>query len=94
MHNQVPQIEAKANNIFIALGFDLIMINNTCTYKNNGGYHKLTYVDGLAGFVIEWAPSLDDAMMGKYEDGDLLPISLGTDELLCRLGYILKKQYS
>ena len=94
MSNLAVQIEAKASDIFTKLGFEPIHVNSEKVYKNESGYHMFTFVDGLSAFVIEWAQSLDEASKDMYEDCDLLPISLGEDELLRQLENILIEHYS
>ena len=93
MDNLVSKIEAKANTIFVKLGFEPIHVNAERVYKNEGGYHKFTFAYGLNSFVIEWAPSLDEASKNRYEDCDLLSISLEESELLHRLETILTEGY-
>ena len=94
MSNLVLQIETKSSNIFARLGFEPTHVNSEKVYKNEGGYHKFSFVDGLGAFVIEWAASLDEASKNMYEDCDLLPISLGENELLHQLEDILVEHYS
>jgi len=93
MNNLVLQIKANASNVFTKLGFKHLHINAESVYENEGGYHKLTFVGGLNGFVIEWAPSFDKAQNNMYEDGDFIPISLGERELMHRLENILFEHY-
>ena len=94
MNNLAVQIEANASDIFMKLGFEPIHINSEKVYKSENGYHMFTFIDSFNAFVIEWAQSLDEASKNMYEDCDLLPISLGEDELLRQLENILIEHYS
>ena len=93
MSSLAVQIEAKASDIFMKLGFESTHVNSEKVYKNENGYHMFTFIEGLGVFVIEWAQSLDKASRNMYEDCDLLPISLGEDELLRQLENILIEHY-
>ena len=66
----------KIDESFIRHGFIKEIVNGRTNYVRNGKYRKVTYVEGLQGFVIEYADSLHEAQKNLYEDGDVYPLSL------------------
>lgn len=54
-------------------------------YESEGKYLKLTFINKLNSYVIEYADSYDEANKNLYEDGDLFPMTMDEDELICKM---------
>lgn len=83
----------KIEEIFINLGFDVVIINETKFMKYKECYCKITFLKDWSAFVIESADSVLDAENGILEDGDLYYTDVSEDELLNKLRDDLKKDY-
>ena len=83
----VNQIKAKANGIFIDLGFEEVIVDHYMAGKKETNfllgnlYCCIEYVDSL-GFIVQYARSLYEAQCYAYEDGDSFPLHLGEDAIL------------
>lgn len=54
----VHDIKKRVENLFIDLSFNKAIINNETVFEYKGSYHKLTFIQGLGGFVMKSAQSL------------------------------------
>lgn len=78
-------IENKISSLFKELNFKRKVINNSVVYESEGKYLKLTFINKLNSYVIEYADSYDEANKNLYEDGDLFPMTMDEDELICKM---------
>ncbi|GIO41759.1 hypothetical protein [Paenibacillus apis] len=78
-------IENKIILLFKELNFKREVINNSVVYESEGKYLKLTFINKLKSYVIEYADSYDEANKNLFEDGDLYPITMDEDELICKM---------
>lgn len=78
-------IENKIILLFKELNFKREVINNSVVYESEGKYLKLTFINKLKSYVIEYADSYDEATKNLFEDGDLYPITMDEDELICKM---------
>lgn len=86
-------IKTKIDDLFNELGFKLLYLNNNNLYFLNNHYYRIDYIADLESYVIEYAYNYDDAMKNLFEDGDLYPVSLGEENLLCKMRKDLLKYY-
>lgn len=54
-------------------------------YASEGKYLKITFLNNLESYVIEYADSYEDAKNNIFEDGDLYPILMDEDEFICKM---------
>ncbi|MNV77785.1 hypothetical protein D3C71_1712350 [compost metagenome] len=81
-------MESIENNIIALLSelnFKKVIINNCEVYESEGQYLKLTFLNKLKSYVIEYADSYDEAKKNLFEDGDLFSISMDEDELISKI---------
>lgn len=74
--------EKQIEQLFENLGFERILIKEDTVFNAEKLYCKLTFIETLRSYVIEYADSYEDAKNGLYEDGDLYAISLDFNDLL------------
>jgi len=89
----ISRVDIKAKALLVGLGFKRVIIGVEEVYEYKGKYHKLNFVAGLGGFVIECATSLDEARKNLYEDSDILQVSAGEEELLKQLQHLIVEYY-
>ena len=95
MHKEfVELVEKRSDALFEEFGFKPILINEIKVYEHKGNYHKLSFVQGLSAFVIEYADSFNSAKSNLYEDGEVFPVSLGESELIELLRDTLTKYFN
>ncbi|PZD93002.1 hypothetical protein DNH61_24750 [Paenibacillus sambharensis] len=78
-------VENKIISLFKELNYKEKVINNSVVYESEGKYLKLTFINKLKSYVIEYADSYDEATKNLFEDGDLYPITMDEDELICKM---------
>ena len=78
-------IENKIISLFKELNFKEEVINNFVVYEFEGKYLKLTFINKLKAYVIEYADSYDEANKNLFEDGDLYPITMDEAELISKM---------
>lgn len=78
-------IENKIISLFKELNFKEEIINNSVVYESEGKYLKLTFINKLKSFVIEYADNYNEAKKNLFEDGDLYPVTMDEDELICKM---------
>lgn len=78
-------IENKIMLLFKELNFKREIINNSVVYESEGKYLKLTFINKLKSYIIEYADSYDEANKNLFEDGDLYPITMDEDKLICKI---------
>lgn len=81
----MESIENKIISLFKELNFKEEVINKSIVYEFEGRYLKLTFINKLKSYVIEYADSYDEASKNLFEDGDLYPITMDEDELISKL---------
>ena len=83
----VNQIKAKANGIFIDLGFEEVIVDHymagekETNYCLGNLYCCVDYVESL-GFIVQYARSLYEAQCYAYGDGRRFPLRLGEAAIL------------
>ncbi|NUU74529.1 hypothetical protein [Paenibacillus xylanilyticus] len=87
------ELKEKIESLIQELNFEKVYVSGTPLLLRDGIYYKITFVEGLNSYVIEFASSYDEAVKNMFEDGDIYPISLGEDQLICQLRHDLKKFY-
>lgn len=75
-------IEGKIKGLLKELNFKEIIIKNTTVYTTSEMYLKVNFLLNLKSYVLEYADNYEDAEKNLFEDGDLLPISKGENELI------------
>ena len=93
MIDSISQMERKAREIFLSLGFSLFSNNPVNVYEYHGRYYKFTYLHGLNGFVIESASCIEEAVMNVYEDDEIIRYPLEEKHFLSELVDVLKKYH-
>lgn len=71
---QKNQMNERKNNLVQRLSqrFEQLTVReNRCFRKNDGVIFQLSKFPGVDAFVIEYAESYEDALLYRYEDGDL-----------------------
>lgn len=81
----MESIENKIISLFKELNFKEEVINNSILYEYEGRYLKLTFINQLKSFVIEYADSYDEAKKNLFEDGDLYSITMDEEELISKM---------
>lgn len=81
----MDSIKDKIIALLSDLNYKKRKINNFEVYESEGKYLKLTFLNSLESFVIEYADSYDGANKNLFEDGDLYPISMDEDLLICKM---------
>lgn len=75
-------IEDKIKITLNELGFTKVDINNVEMYTNGKKYLKLTFLNDLKSYVIEYAENIDDAKKNRFEDGDAFSVTTAEEELI------------
>ncbi len=70
---------------FKELNFNEEVINNSIVYEYEGRYFKISFINQLKSFVIEYADSYNEAIKNLFEDGDLYPITMDEEELISKI---------
>ena len=70
------------NIIAEKLNAKVININDVDTIKINDDYYRITLVEGLGGYVIEYAETLDDAKNNLFEDCDVIDNNVDSSKLI------------
>lgn len=83
----------KIEEVFINLGFDVVVINNNKFMHYEEYYCKITFLKDWSAFVIESAENIQDAEKGVLEDGDLYYTDISEAKLLNQLTNDLKRDY-
>lgn len=78
-------IKKEIERLFEDLGFERIFIKEDAVFKSEKVYCKLTFIETLRSYVIEYADSYEEAKNNLYEDGDLHAITLDFNDLLLAL---------
>lgn len=60
------------NKIFIDLGYKVSDKTNEFVYEKNNEFYKLSLVEELNGYVVEFADSKEDADNNLFEDSDVI----------------------
>ncbi|MNB92655.1 hypothetical protein D3C75_397600 [compost metagenome] len=81
----MESIENEIIALLSELNFKKAIINNSEVYESEGQYLKLTFLNKLKSYVIEYADSYDEAKKNLFEDGDLFSISMDEDELISKI---------
>ena len=89
----VKQVEVKARDLFIRLGFKHTIIGTENLFERKGRFYRFTYVNGLRSFIVESALSSTDAMLNVFEDSDSFTVTNGEDALMSQLEFIIRKYY-
>jgi len=72
------------------LNAEVINIDGTDVIKVNDNYYRITLVEGLGGYVIEYAETLDDAKNNLFEDCDVIENNVDSSKLVDNIvSYIL-----
>ena len=74
--------QKEIEKLFLEMGFAEVTINGTIFYKYGKTYYKISYIEDLNSFVIEYAETKNEAEKNLLEDGDLYSITLGEQQLL------------
>lgn len=78
------------NIIAEKLNAKVININDVDTIEVNDDYYRITLVEGLGGYVIEYAETLDDAKNNLFEDCDVIENNVDSSKLVDNIvSYIL-----
>jgi len=64
------------------LNAEVINIDGTDVIKVNDNYYRITLVEGLGGYVIEYAETLDDAKDNLFEDCDVIENNVDSSKLV------------
>ena len=64
------------------LNAEVINIDGTDVIKVNDNYYRITLVEGLGGYVIEYAETLDDAKNNLFEDCDVIDNNVDSSKLI------------
>lgn len=78
-------IKKEIERLFEDLGFERIFIKKDTVFKSEKVYCKLTFIETLRSYVIEYADSYEEAKNNLYEDGDLHATTLDFNDLLLGL---------
>ena len=78
-------LRKKIEELFQELDFEKINVNGISLFSQGGSYYRVTFVEGLNSYVIEYSNSYNEAINNVFEDGDLYPISMCEDELIDKL---------
>lgn len=70
------------NIIAEKLNAKVININDVDTIEINDDYYRITLVEGLGGYVIEYAETLDDAKNNLFEDCDVIDNNFDSSKLI------------
>lgn len=70
---------------FKELNFNEEVINNSIVYEYEGRYFKISFINQLKSFVIEYADSYNEAIKNLFEDGDLYSITMDEEELISKI---------
>jgi len=81
----MESIENKIIALLMKLNYKKRKINDYEIYESEGKYLKLTFLNLLDSYVIEYADSYDEAKKNLFEDGDLYPVSMDDDVLICKM---------
>ncbi len=81
MKENIEIILDEIKNTLISLGFEYIEVNGIGNYKYKELYCVPAYIAEL-GFLIEYAESYDEAIKGRYEDGDSCLFSFSKTEIV------------
>ena len=76
-------------------GFVKCLVKSSTLFRNDhtGCFHYITFVNGLASFIIESAMSQEEAEKSLFEDSDLYPVSMGEDNIIIEFKKDLYKYY-
>ncbi|TFB24073.1 hypothetical protein E3U55_04475 [Filobacillus milosensis] len=91
--NEINSIKNKIKDVLNAYNFKEVIINDDIVYEYKDQYYKVTYVAGLKAFVLESAENYSDAVINVYEDLDIFPLALGSNNLIEQISKDLKKYY-
>lgn len=87
------ELQKKIDALIQNLEFERVHLNGIPLLKYNNSYYKISYIEGLNSYVIEFAKSYDEATKNMFEDGDVYPLSLGEDKLINEMHHDLIKYY-
>lgn len=87
------EIHNKMENVFINLGFIIVVINGVKFMRYKECYCKITFLKDWNAFVIESADNIHDAEKGVLEDGDIYYTDIPEQELLNMLKSDLIRDY-
>jgi hypothetical protein len=91
--NEIKAIENKIKDVLNVYNFKEVIINDDIVYEYKKQYYKFTYVPDLKAFVIESSDNYNDAVMNVYEDSDIYPLALGSNNLIEQIIKDLEKYY-
>ncbi|UKK97618.1 hypothetical protein [Brevibacillus brevis] len=75
----MESMEKRFESLLKELNFEKVLINNTVVFSRDGMYCKLTFIQMLESYVIEYAYSYDQAQKNLFEDGDLFSMFLDVE---------------
>ncbi len=81
MKENIEIILDEIKNTLISLGFEYIEVKGIGNYKYKDLYCVPTFIAEL-GFLIEYASSYDEALKGRYEDGDSCLFNFSKTEIV------------
>ena len=64
------------------LGYKVSSVNNKFVYEKNNEFYKLTFVEELNGYVVEFAGSKEEADNNQFEDSDVIENNCSKKELI------------
>lgn len=88
----ITDLEAKIENLFFNLGAIKISLKNGTFYEKDNFFYKMSYLESIDSYVIEYAEGKKDAENNIFEDGDTYPLSLD-DQFIDVLEKDLKQYY-
>ena len=91
----VERIKEKMEYALEEVGFVKCLIKSSMLFRNDrtGCFHRITFVNGLAAFIIESAMSEEQAEKNLFEDSGLYPFSMGEDNIIIEFKKDLYKYY-
>ena len=95
MHD-IKEIKLRTSEVFKKLGFFSVILEEKQTYKHNGSYYRIDFIENLDNrdfLIIESAMNFDETKNNLFEDSDLLPLDIGIDKLMSELETLLKTHY-
>ncbi len=91
----IERIKEKMEYALEEAGSVKCLIKGSMIFRNDrtGCFHRITFVKGLASFVIESAMSQEEAEKNLFEDSGIYPFCIGEDNIIDEFKKDLYKYY-
>lgn len=83
--HMLDSLTQRVHWLFEARGLRRVRLGGRDVYESGGYYFMFTYVNAFYGFVMESAEGLEEALKGRFEDGDHYSLHLGEAGILAAL---------